>query len=384
MVAPLIGLLGLGGLMVGGKKLRQGMLDRQNDKDYARRQERLAPIFGQAPQTEQMGPAYQGQMQTQAIPGSGSGLLGQEGLSSQDRERMKAAQGIMAIPGMGAQGSSLLSNVWSGMGQLERTEMTLQQQEAQNAITAQATAAYRDSEQQRQNDIAQRKREQAAWQYDDKKKTEAANWKRENPLAAAGFDMQGINGDYSVGMTPEGQQVAVPRVGTDTWKQNYEEMQSSNNALSDVDEMMNMILREGGATLGENKGRYEVMHKQIMSHVRVLHDMGAPQAAELELLAGMLPNPSEWGEVVHGKDRWLGAYDQLRSSMVQGNTDARNRYKYNQGMDDVLNTPMPVNPWEQHKAGLDAELSRRKQGGALPPGFVEDGAPPMRAGRRTR
>jgi len=280
---------------------------RRQEKNDARAQELVQGLLGTAGTPgRETGPG-----------GMGAGLAAQPGtglLSDVNDPNRQAtfAAGLLGNQQLRSTGASLLGGVFNDQGAMDRTRASNAAAFRRQALTSQTSLTN-----------AQLQREQQQRQFEQ---TFQQNAQRDQLTRDAAADAAGgvQFGKPPTGFArvplPDGGFASVMIPGEPPFQKAQGAAIETRNSAGLIDGILDQLISaDGFEAWGRAAGRITSQTAMIRDSIRIARGMGAPQAAELELLAEQIPDISEKGARFGfaQKSRFIGIYTELRRELMR-------------------------------------------------------------------
>ncbi len=274
MPLPLLALLGFGGLAASYAGQGYAM-----NRARESREARLNEAFGQS-----------------GLPGlGGTGVAGElfaEG-NSMGSAQLQAAITMLSDPRTAAAGQALLQNIFTERGQNTRQQARFGQEnlnrEDQQDFTAEQNAigrAQQESQFTRQED---RLNSQFDLNFDQRERFQA-----QDTANAANRHAQSLIADNIHRNVPSGYEVMRvdqmgnrqlrPILGTEQWREAFDQVATTNDALTNVKELVELARTHGRKLTGPTRTRMESLRGEIISQLSQARNLGVLTPGELEFL----------------------------------------------------------------------------------------------------
>ncbi len=155
----------------------------------------------------------------------------------------------------------------------------------------------------------------------------------------------------------DGSSYLAPAPGSQPYIDAQTEIETSENAIREIDTMLESIRASGSEMFGAEAGRQGLRYRNIVAAIAQLQNLGVLQEAEAERLENSIPDPSSITGATTSNDRMIAAYEELQK-LFQNKLRGANRKYSLWGLGSQLET---ATPREQREAEAQAQAAAAAQ-----------------------
>ncbi len=153
-----------------------------------------------------------------------------------------------------------------------------------------------------------------------------------------------IPSGYNRYMTPEGQPIDRPNIGSTDYQKATGQAQATYQNIANAKKMIQLVKEHGSEAFGDKSKVMSNLYGDIIAAVADLQNKGVLQQGEMEQVQQALPNPGDWGSTFTANDSILAAYEQFLSqleSKLEGQKSQFDQWGYD----------LPSNPHAPKRTG---------------------------------
>ncbi len=151
----------------------------------------------------------------------------------------------------------------------------------------------------------------------------------------------------------DGSTYMAPAPGSQPYVDAQTEIETSENAIREIDTMLESIRASGSEMFGAEAGRQGLRYRNIVAAIAQLQNLGVLQEAEAERLEASIPDPSSITGATTSNDRMIASYEELQK-LFQNKLRGANRKYSLWGLGSELEK---ATPRDQREAEMQAQAA---------------------------